>query len=145
MLLLGVVPVFPGLRGKPWQQCVRMATIWSFVFLLMQGFSILGAVLLDRRLSRSRRLGNVERGGGLVVGALGKAALAFVVGYAIGLATVWLAAQIFVLSAMTVAAVLARVWPWALIPAMTSGAIVYYLVARTGTRIAGATAPCSAA
>jgi len=122
-----VTTVFLLHQGKSFHHSIALSVIWSVVFILMQGFCIFGAVLLYRRLSMSQRLGKQATGDTFVIGPIAHASFGFIMGFFIGFVIVLLNAKVFLLAGGTWSEVVAKVWPWALIPATTSGFIVYYL------------------
>jgi len=101
------------------------ALSWSVIFTLMVGFCIFGAVLLYRFLSRKSRFGGDNNAGMILIGPLAHRAIATAMGYVIAAAVllIWTSFA----SAESFYMRLAKIWPWALIPATTSGFAVYYL------------------
>jgi hypothetical protein len=125
-----ITAIFMTFQGKPPHESIAKSALWSFIFLLMQGFSILGAVLLFRKISRSERFGKPPIGNPtFVLGPIAHATIAFFMGYGIALVIVVLNAKAFLLQETRWLEVAARIWAWALIPATTSAFIVYYLSA----------------
>lgn len=101
------------------------ALSWSVIFTLMVGFCIFGAVLLYRVLSRKSRFGGDNNAGMILIGPLVHRAIATGMGYIIALVVllIWTSFA----SAESFYVRLAKIWPWPLIPATTSGFAVYYL------------------
>jgi hypothetical protein len=104
---------------------VDKALSWAIIYTLMVGFCILGAVLLFRRLSRRSRFRSGDAAETFLVGPYAHRALAASLGYIIALSMlfIWFSPS----WDKSFTGLIETIWPWAFIPATTSGFVVYYL------------------
>jgi len=101
---------------------------WTVIMLFLQGTSIMAAVFLYRRLSMKDRLGGDRGKATFVIGPRTDISIGAATGYLTGLAILMMYVVIFDPKEFKgLINLIGRVWPWAFIPATTSGFVIYYL------------------
>ena len=107
---------------------ITMVISWTFVMLFLQGISIMVAVFLYRRLSIRERLGGSKANATFVFGPRTDISIGAATGYLTGFAIIMMYVIRFSPNEFDgLMRMAGYIWPWAFIPAATSGFIIYYL------------------
>lgn len=110
----------------PTPAAVKKVFSWTLVMLLLQGSSITVAILLYRRIA-GRSIGSSSENSVFVAGRVTHIFGGIILGYLPGLLIILVYSLLAAEEKTGIMDTALRIWPWPLIPAATSGFIIFHL------------------